>query len=195
MRRGVCQEAATEAEDATEADAARVLTVWALLTVADLGRVVAHITHPRSRWLERGLPSPQANFGMIARAADVSHAPNGGERRGGNAAQRPQRTDNTCKESQNTCDNLPPGIGPVLHDAAPREQQGQGPTMCGWSVDGQGLTMDAREDCCRNAGDGEMAGKEEAGMSSKEEALMSVKEEALRRMSKMLGQHPSLGLV
>jgi hypothetical protein len=55
--------------------------------------------------------------------------------------------------------------------------------------------MDAREDCCRNAGDGEMAGKEEAGMSSKEEALMSVKEEALRRMSKMLGQHPSLGLV
>lgn len=138
-----------------------------MLTVADMGRVVAHITHPRSRWLEEALPSPKANFAMIARAADVSHAPNLGERRGGNAAQRPEPTDKTCNKSANTCDtcdNLPPGIGLVLRDAAPWEQQGQGRTTY------------AREDSTRNLGDGEMSGKEEA----------------LRRLSKMLGEHAAL---
>ncbi len=178
MRRGVCD------EDATVADAGVKLTVGGVMTVADLGRVVGHITHPRSRWLEQALPSPKANFGMIARAADVSHAPNGGERRGGNAAQRPRPTDNTCKTSESTCDNhtsdnqpapialvLPPPIalGLVLRDAAPWEQQGEGRTTQG----------NAREDSTRNLGDGEMSGKEEA----------------LRRLSKMLGEHAALGLV
>jgi hypothetical protein len=163
-----------EYEDATVADAGGKLTVGGVMTVADLGRVVGHITHPRSRWLEQGLPSPKANFGLIARAADVSHAPNGGERRGGNAAQRPRPTDNTCKTSENTydhhtCDNLPPPIGLVLLDAAPWEQQGEGRTT---------------EDSTRNLGDGEMSGTEMAG-----------KEEALRRLSKMLGEHAALALV
>ena len=65
-------------------------------TVPDAGRVLPHITHPRSRWLGQALPSPKAMFAMIARAADVSHAPS--------AAKKPTSTG-----------NLPPGIG-VLAD-------------------------------------------------------------------------------
>jgi len=39
-------------------------------------RVLPHVTHPRSAFFLQALPSPQPHFAMIARAADVSHAPN-----------------------------------------------------------------------------------------------------------------------
>ena len=43
--------------------------------VPDAVRVVPAVTHPRSSWFQQVLPSPRANFAMLARAADVSHAP------------------------------------------------------------------------------------------------------------------------
>jgi hypothetical protein len=78
--------------------------------VPDAGRVLPHITHPRSRWLEQALSSPKAMFAMIARAADVSHAPSAAKK-------------STSTQSTNT-GNLPSGIG-VLADAA-REEGGVG---------------------------------------------------------------------
>ena len=51
--------------------------------VPDQARVLPHITHPRSKWLEQALPATKANFAMIARAADVSHAPAAEKKPGG----------------------------------------------------------------------------------------------------------------
>lgn len=50
-------------------------TSKSVVPASGASRVLPHVTHPRSNFFLQALPTPQASFAMIARAADVSHAP------------------------------------------------------------------------------------------------------------------------
>ena len=112
----------------THARASVCMFAQTIPTVPDAGRVLPHITHPRSRWLGQALPSPKAMFAMIARAADVSHAPS--------AAKAPTSTD-----------NLPPGAR-VLADAA-CEEGGEGDARDGGAREHRDGELSGKEEALR----------------------------------------------